>query len=321
MYNEFSGKKIALTGYSGFIGSRLVKQLAGNSVLLLGRSAPPDAACGQHHFLSLEEKFDVENILKGVDVVIHAAANPDSMANKITELNQFKAINANATKRLVTQAAKAGVKRFIFISSIKVNGESTKKNEFFNNTSVPNPSDQYGFSKFEGEIALRNISEKFGMEWVIIRPPLVYGPGVKGNFEKLISLASKRIPLPFSRVDNARSMVYLDNLVDLILCCVKSNKAINRVFLVSDNDDLSLKSIISILRFELNRSAMIFPFPISGFNMLASIFRKQEIFIRLFGNLQVDISYTMETLEWKPPFTVEEGLKHTMQDFLNRSKS
>jgi len=320
MNNDVSSITIAVTGYSGFIGSRLVQQLDGKDLLLLGRSPLVDSAAGRHFFLDLKDEFEIEDVLKGVDVLIHTAANAQSMASNIQDSNSYQALNKDATERLVMQAAKAGVKRFIFISSIKVNGESTGKNEIFTHVSLPKPSDEYALSKLHGELALQNIAEKFGMEWVIIRPPLVYGPGVKGNFEKLLLLATKQIPLPFSLVHNVRSMVYLDNLVDLIVCCVESTKAANKIFLVSDNDDLSLKGIISSVRFELNRSAMIFPFPISGFKMFGYVFGKQEIVTRLFDSLQVDISYTTETLDWKPPYTAQQGLKYTVEDFQHRSE-
>jgi nucleoside-diphosphate-sugar epimerase len=222
-------------------------------------------------------------------------------------------MNVDATLRLARQAAAFGVKRFVYISSIKVNGEQTLPGQKFTADMTANPSDAYGISKFEAENGLLSLAKETGIEVVIIRPPLVYGPGVKANFAKMMAWVAKGIPLPFGSIDkNCRSMVGLGNLVNLLILCTSHPKAANQVLLVSDDDDLSTAGLIRALGHALGRSAHLLPVPESFLSWGARLLGMKSFADRLLGNLQVDITKTKELLDWHPPFTVAEELKKTV---------
>jgi len=236
--------------------------------------------------------------------------------NSDDPLCDFREVNTAGTLNLARQAADAGVKRFIFISSIKVNGESTLKGSKFAASDVANPQDPYGISKAEAEAGLLELAKESGMDVVIIRPPLVYGPGVKGNFLNLMKLSRLSIPLPFGLIKNKRSMVYLDNLVDLIVTCVDHPKAANNVFLASDGDDLSLARLLTLIRRAMNKSPLLLPIPVLLFNLFGRLLGKYDMVDRLIGNLQVDSSDAKTYLNWTAPYTVEQGMRITVDDFL-----
>lgn len=301
---------ILLTGATGFVGNAILGQLPSDKVVVLGRSKPKGNLCKEFHFGNINESDSYEEALSSVDVVIHSAARAHVMDESSNDpLQAYREVNAHGTLNLANQCAEAGVKRFIFISTIKVNGESTKRGEPFRYNDVACPQDDYARSKAEAEAGLKKISQSTGMEIVIIRPPLVYGPEVKANFASLIELASKNLPLPLGSIYNKRSMVALGNLVDLILLCVEHTNAANQVFLVSDGDDLSTSQLLFKITESFGLKPRLLPFPTSILNFILIALGKRNIASRLTGSLEVDIAYTRETLGWTPPLSVEEGLR------------
>ncbi|GHZ42263.1 glycosyltransferase [Vibrio cholerae] len=223
---------------------------------------------------------------------------------------------------LAKQAIKKGVKRFIFISSIKVNGESSQLNKPFTSSDLHASQDDYGLSKAEAELQLQEVAKDSGMDVVIIRPTLVYGPGVKANFSSLMNLVSKGIPLPFSCItNNKRSLVSVDNLVDLVITCIDHPKAANQVFLVSDDHDVSTSEMVREMAIALGKPTWQLPVPIWCYKLAGKLFNKSDVVDRLIGSLQVDISHTKETLDWAPPQTLQEGFKKTAEAFLSSKKN
>lgn len=248
--------------------------------------------------------------LPGVAVVIHCAARVHIMHETVADpLNAFRAVNVDGTLNLASQAAVAGVKRFVFISSVKVNGENTQVGQIFKETDTPNPQDAYSQSKHEAEQGLRQISADTGMEVVIIRPPLVYGPGVKANFAALMRAVQKGWPLPLGAVHNQRSFVALDNLVDFIITCTTHPQAANQTFLVSDGHDLSTTELVRGMAQAAGVSARLLPVPVRAIQAVGSLLGKGDAMQRLCGNLQVDIAKSRHLLDWVPPISVDEGLR------------
>ncbi|MBW3514115.1 SDR family oxidoreductase [Shewanella sp. NKUCC01_JLK] len=309
---------ILITGGSGFIGSYLISSLMNRSLLVCGRLKPPSIKAEK--FISFDLSKDLLKVetLTNVQTVIHCAAYVHVMNDSSSDpLFKFRQINTQATVNLAKQAATAGVKRFIFLSSIKVNGESTESGIPFTSNYSAKPVDSYGLSKYEAELELMKISQYSGMEIVIIRPPLVYGVGVKANFASLMNLVSKGVPLPFGCItQNKRSLVSVTNLVDLIITCIDHPKAANQVFLVSDDHDVSTSEMVREMAKALDKPTWQLPIPIWCYQLVGKLFEKSDVVDRLTGSLQVDISHTKETLGWKPPQTLQEGFKQTAQAFL-----
>ena len=267
---------------------------------------------------SIEADTDWSEALVNVDVVVHCAARVHVMHDSTPDpLEEFCKVNVAGTLNLAKQAALAGAKRFVFLSSIKVNGEETQPGGPYSAHDAPAPEDAYGISKAEAEADLRLLSLETGMEVVIIRPPLVYGPGVKGNFSSLLRWVAHGLPLPLgAATTNRRSLVGLDNLVDLILTCVDHPKAANQTLLVSDGEDLSTADLLSRIGKALNRPARLIPVPVSILIIASRLLGKSSIAQRLLGSLQVDISKTCTLLNWKPPVSVDEGLRRAAQQRL-----
>ncbi|MEL4292818.1 SDR family oxidoreductase [Shewanella xiamenensis] len=310
--------KILLTGYSGFLGAHLVQALKSDyDLILLGRTKSDSLNC-EYVFCDMTPPFDFQEAVSSCDIVIHMAARVHVMhEQELYPLSVFREINTHATITLAQQAALAGVKRFIFISSIKVNGDSTTDRKPYTVNDDPVPEDPYGISKAEAEQGLLDIAENSGMEVVIIRPPLVYGKGVKANFSSLLNLVSKGLPLPFGCItQNKRSLVSVSNLVDLIITCIEHPKAGNQVFLVSDDHDVSTSEMVREMAIALGKPTWQLPLPIWCYKLIGILFNKSDVVDRLTGSLQVDISYTKDTLGWKPPHTLQEGFKQTAQAFL-----
>lgn len=309
-------KKLLLTGYSGFIGSSLLDDLYTNydyDLKLLGRKKP-DIDC-QFLKASIESDTDFSEILKDVEIVIHAAARVHIMRDNSNDpLEDYREVNLRGTLNLAQQAAKSGVKRFIFLSSIKVNGEKTSLEKPFTNEDKHEPMDAYGLSKSEAEHHLKMLSVQTGMEYVIVRPPLVYGKNVKGNFASLIKLTSKKIPLPFGALNtNRRSLVSVYNLIDLIKNCIENPNAANKTFLVSDGDDLSTTELVELMSEIQSVKPILISLPVWFMELLGKLIGKQDIISRLTDSLLVDIKYTQETLDWTPPFSVIEGFSKCIE--------
>jgi len=233
--------------------------------------------------------------------------------NVVDSLAEYRCINVDATIYLARQAAAAGVKRFIFISSIKVNGEATFYGKQFLPTDEPRPRDAYGLSKMEAEQGLMELASETGLEVVIIRPPLVYGAGVKGNFASMIKLVERGFPLPLGAIHNKRSLVGIDNLVDLIIRCIDHPAAANQVFLAGDGKDLSTTELLRGVGEAMGNPARLIPVPAGLLQLGATLLGKKAMAQRLLESLQVDISKTCELLDWKPPYTVDEGLRRCFE--------
>ncbi len=313
-----NSRDLLITGSSGFLGSALLKKLPQSK--LLGRSCPvnfQETVKDQFIKREITANADYFGCFEGVDTVIHCAARVHVMNEKSSDpLQAFREVNVNGTLNLAEQATEAGVQRFIFISSIKVNGESTLHDSTFTSGDQPSPEDPYGVSKYEAEQGLMKLCKYTGMELVIIRPTLVYGVGVKGNLLNLLKLCKSALPLPFGAINNARSMVYLGNLVDLIITCIDHPKAAGKVFLASDGDDFSLTCLLSLIRKSMGKPTRLLPIPSVFFTLLGKVTGKTAVVDRLVGNLQVDSCDAKKLLGWQAPYTVEQGIKITVDGFM-----
>lgn len=312
---------VLLTGASGFVGKAILKTAQHRGLKIRPVYRSMDSANGQSEAVlvsGLDGAADWSAALQGVDVVIHAAARAHIMREEsLDPLAEYRRVNVEGTLNLARQAAAAGVRRFVFISSIKVNGESTALGCPFTADDIPAPQDAYGLSKAEAETQLKLLAQETGMEVTIIRPPLIYGPGVKGNLASLISCVRRGLPLPLRAVThNRRSLVGLDNLVDLILVCADHPKAANQTFLISDGEDLSTAELLRKVGKALGRSARLLWVPTGAISLIAGLLGKKVISQRLLGSLQVDISKTCTLLNWKPPVSVDEGLRRAAQQRL-----
>jgi len=315
-YQE-SSELVLITGASGFVGAALMQRLTieGRHAYAAIRTVAPNARLAP----DLSADANWLPLLQGIDVVVHTAARVHIMNDKAADpLAAFRETNVAGTLALARQAAETGVRRFIFISSIKVNGEETAPDTAFSAADIPAPIDAYGISKAEAEAGLQQIARDTGMQVVIIRPPLVYGPGVKANFQSMMRWLQRGIPLPFGSIQNKRSLVALDNLVDLITICIDHPAAANQIFLAADGDDMSTPELLRRVAAALGTTAKLFPVPTSMLTGAAHLIGKPAIAQRLCSSLQVDISAARQLLGWQPPLTVDEGLRQTAQWFLSR---
>jgi nucleoside-diphosphate-sugar epimerase len=305
---------VLVTGATGFVGKALLARLERNSVRYV-------AAMRKVRDVSSSRSLTVEvgeissqtswrDPLAGVSTVVHLAARVHVMRDKVVDpLAAFREVNTLGTLNLARQAAEAGVKRFIFVSSIKVNGEVTQLGSPFTADDAPAPLDPYGISKMEAEQGLLSLSEETGMEVVIIRPPLVYGPGVKANFAAMMRWLKRGVPLPLGAIHNQRSLVSLDNLVDLMVTCLTHPVASGQVFLVSDGEDVSTTELLRRMAHALGCTVRLIPVPVGLLKLVAAMVGKRELAQRLCESLQVNIDKTHQLLGWRPPITLDQGLK------------
>lgn len=306
---------ILVTGASGFLGGALVRYLGSVSQEQLvvavrqgGHVWPVNVE--ERLVTDLDGRTDWSEVLEGVTTVVHCAARVHVMKDDAQDpLVEFRRVNLDGTLNLARQAAASGVERFIFISSIKVNGEWTEAGQKFSAHDDPNPQDDYGLSKHEAEFGLKEICSGTGMEFVILRPPLVYGAGVKGNFATMVNVVRRGLLLPLGSCNNRRSLVSVGNLVELIHVCVTHRSAANQVFLVSDGEDVSTAELLTLISITLGKPRRLFPVPLKFLKLGAVVLGRQDIAQRLLGNMQVDISNTREMLDWAPRLTVAEGIK------------
>jgi nucleoside-diphosphate-sugar epimerase len=308
--------KIVVTGATGFVGRHLIPALiqAGHVVRCAVSQKVDGLAAEQVLIRRIEDQTDWSQVLEGIDVVIHLAARVHVMNDKsASPLDEFCKINSTATQNLAEQAAKMGVKRFIFLSSIKVNGECTHKGVPFTEMCPPTPEDPYGQSKLLAEQLLVTISHNTGMEVVILRPPLIYGPNVKANFLKMMGLVNKGLPLPFASIDNKRTFVYVENLVSAIACVIENPNAANQVFLVSDDSALSLAQLLRLIAKGMNTRARLFPVSVQLLVFTFKLLGLKDLNLRLLGSLEVNNSKIKSTMDWTPPYSSEEGIKKTVQ--------
>jgi nucleoside-diphosphate-sugar epimerase len=307
---------VAVTGANGFVGRALMAALP-------KRGCQPRALVRSGYVNEGSAVGDIGpdtewgEALSGVDTVIHCAARVHVMKDDAADpLAEFRRVNTEGTRRLAQQAVQIGVKRLVFVSTIKVNGESTPygpdSSAKFTSLDTANPGDPYAVSKWEAECCLQEIAAGSSLEVVIVRPPLVYGPGVAGNFRSLIDIVRRGVPLPLGLIDNRRSLIALPNLVDLLTVCATHPDAAGETFLVSDDDDLSTPELIRRLARALGREARLMPVPPTLLRLAGKLSGNGDKVERLIGSLQVDIRPTCERLDWRPPVSVDEGLRETV---------
>jgi UDP-glucose 4-epimerase len=319
-----SGEAVLITGANGFIGRELCGQLAGQgwqvrAAVRAGRSM--SRAVDTVTVDAVDERTDWRPALDRIDAVIHLAGRAHVVKDCATDpLADFRRINVEGTRNLARQAADAGVRRFVFISSIKVNGENTPADCPYTAADRPAPADPYGISKYEAEEALRGLASESDMEMVIIRPPLVYGPGVQGNFLTMMRWLDKGIPLPLGWVANKRTLVALNNLVDLIITCIHHPAAANQTFLAGDGEDLSTTELLKRLGDALGKKARLLPVPVGLLSLFLGLLGKRAETQKLCGSLRVDIGKTRNLLGWTPPMSVDEALRQTAEDYLRTAR-
>jgi nucleoside-diphosphate-sugar epimerase len=306
--------KILLTGANGFVGRAILKRVRAEGVpvcaVVRGDEVPPGCVRGP----ALGAAAGWAPLLAGCNTMVHAAARVHVMDEKAHDpLAAFREVNVAGTLNLARQAAEAGIRRFVFISTIKVNGEATASGRAFTSADTPAPMDAYAISKAEAEAGLISLAAGTGMEVVIVRPPLVYGPGVKANFLSMMRWLKRGIPLPLGAIlHNRRSLVTLDNLVDLILACIDHPAAANQVFLASDGEDVSTTDLLRRLAAAMGVPAHLLPVPVRVLETCAALVGKRSLVKRLCNNLQVDISKARQLLGWCPPISLNEGLRRTV---------
>ncbi|MBW2608566.1 MAG: SDR family oxidoreductase [Deltaproteobacteria bacterium] len=307
---------VLITGAGGFIGSALCAKILAEGWQACGTlrsesdvSRLPDGVEAVS-IASIDSDTKWDDALAGIDTVVHLAARVHVMDDSSSDpLTEYRKINVEGTKCLAIASANTGVKRFVYISSIKVNGEG--KAAAYTEDDEVAPQDPYGVSKWEAEQELHKISAKTGIETVILRPPLVYGPGVKANFLRLVNLVKFRIPLPLGCIKNRRSLIYIANLVDAIITCMTNPNAAGKTYLVSDGEDVSTPELIRRIGAAFRRRALLLPVPVRIMRLAGRITGKYDEVERLVGSLTVDISKIRKELEWKPPYTMEHGLRET----------
>ncbi len=317
---------ILVTGATGFVGRHFIAHI-------LEQGIGSVRACYRQNIVKIPKEIeaiqvsDISNstdwarALIDVNVIVHSAARVHIMEDKCEDpLNEFRKVNTLGTLNLARQAAAAGVKRFIFLSTIKVNGEITKDGKAFNERDIVNPTDPYALSKFEAEDGLRDLSSKTGMEVVILRPVLIYGPGVGGNFHNLMKIVESGIPMPLGSIKNKRSLLSVDNLVDIMTICLFHPGAVNNTFLLADGDDLSTSQLIQLLARSMNKPSRLFYIPRGLIEFLAIVFGRYNTVQRLYGSLQVDSSKARELLKWSPSIAIESAMTKTTVAFFEDIK-
>ena len=306
-----------VTGGNGFVARALIPALHQRVVRRALRESAVDSRPGDIVVGDIGPDTDWRAALEGADTVIHLAARTHVLRETVSDpLVAFRKTNVEGTRRLAEQAAVAGVRRLVFLSSVKVNGEKTTGRPYTEDDPAQ-PEDAYGLTKWEAEQALRAIERQFGLQVVILRPPLVYGPGVKGNFLRLLTLISRGWPLPLASVHNQRSMVYLGNLVDAIVTCLNAPAAAGHTYLVSDNADVSTPQLVRALALRVGVKPRLFPFPPSLLMLGATALGKSDEAARLLGSLQVSGARIHRELGWQPPYPVDKGLEETARWYLD----
>jgi nucleoside-diphosphate-sugar epimerase len=311
--------RFLVTGSNGFVGRTLCQSLIERgyhvrAAVRAASTAPVGVeACIIH---DIGPDTDWSDALESIDIILHLAARVHMMHENATDpLVAFQAVNLHGTLNLARQAAEAGVRRFVYVSSIKVNGECTAEKPF-TEADASAPSDPYGVSKWQAEQALHEIGRETGMEIVIVRPPLVYGPGVKANFYSLMKLVSKRLPLPLGSIRNRRSMIYVENLADALMLCATHPAAAGQTYLVSDGEAVSTPQLVKEIATAMQRPERVFPFPLSAMRFVARMTGRSSAVDRLTQSLEIDSSKIRNELGWHPPYTRQQGLQVTADWFL-----
>ncbi len=310
--------RVLVTGATGFIGQTLCRKLlrTGHGVIAaVRRDTGLPEGCEIRVVGNTRPDTDWREALEGVDAVAHLAARVHVMRERAADpLAAFRRTNVEGTLRLARSAAEAGIQRFIFLSSVKVLGEATPDRPF-TDSSPPDPRDPYGVSKWEAEIGLAEIANETGMEVVVLRPPLVYGPGVKGNFRSLMRFVDRGLPLPLAGIENRRSLLYVGNLVDAIALCLSHDAAAGKTYLIRDGEDLSTAELVRRLAAVLGRRAPLFPVPKAVLRLAAGCLGRTTVVDRLLGSLVVEDRMIRRELLWAPAFTVDHGMAETVAWF------
>ena len=317
--------KILVTGANGFIGTQLSETLAnsGHEVRCTARSISPNNPITREMITcDLESADSLDHLTTGCDAIVHLAGRAHVMSDDpATSESLYLSANVDVTRRLAQSAARTGVKRMILMSSVKVNGDLTTIDSPFTSQDAPNPKDSYGRSKTQAEQTLWDVASTSALEGVVIRPPLVYGPGVRANFASLIGIVDRGIPLPLGSIQNKRSFVSVDNLIDCIAIALQSPNAGGQTFLVSDGQDLSTPELIRSIASSLHKSPILFSFPPALLKLAATTAGKRSAYDRLCGSLTVDIASTKQKLSWTPPFTVQDSMQQTVDAFIQSRDS
>lgn len=314
---------VLVTGANGFVGWALCVRMLEEGWQVRGtvRSAKLSASLPTGveavQIEAIGPDTDWSKVLAGIDVVIHLAARVHVMKDTaIDPLSEFRQVNVDGTQRLAQMAAAAGVRRLVYVSSVKVNGSGSLLP--YSETDTPAPKDPYDISKWEAEQVLHKIAADTELDVVILRPPVVYGPGVKANFLHLLKLVASGIPLPLDSVDNRRSLIYVGNLVDAIITCASHPRAAGETFLVSDDEDISTPQLIHMISAGMEKQSRLLPCPTGILVVLAKLIGKSSEIERLISSLSIDCSKIRTTLGWKPPFSMEEGIRETIDWFAKK---
>jgi len=318
---------ILVTGASGFVGRVLCPELSDRKYDVIGAFRSTDKFTGFKDTMECIAVGDIgpdtdwTQALSGVELVIHLAARAHVLREHTTySLSEFSKVNVAGTEKLARDIVSNGVKRLIYISSIGVNGNNTSGSPFTEEM-LPHPYDPYTKFKWEAEQLLHNIAQETGLNIVIVRPPLVYGPNAPGNFARLLTLVKSNIPLPFGSINNSRSFIYVRNLVDAIVTCTNYPKAAGETYLVSDGQDVSTPELIRMIAGAMGKKAKLFPCPLSLLKMIGKVAGKSDEIERLTGSLQIDTAKIRRELSWTPPFTMEQGLRKTADWFMSNEKN
>lgn len=312
--------RLLVTGASGFVGRQLCAGLVrqGHMIRAAVRGEDSIDNCETTQVGEIDGNTRWENALCDADVVIHLAARVHVMHDEATDpLAEFRRVNVAGTERLARSAAAGGVKRLVYVSSIKVNGEATHDGNRFTEADPPCPQDPYAVSKYEAEQALHRIAAETGLEVVIVRPPLIYGAGVKGNFAQMLKVLATRIPLPLASVRNLRSLVYVGNLADALIVCATHPAAAGQTYLVCDGEDISTASLLRHLGAAMGRPALLLPCSPALLKLAGRVAGKADQVERLLGSLQVDSGKIRRELDWAPPYTLQQGLQETAEGCRN----